>query len=56
MLSVLMGLTCSMLGLWGLWTWRLEFIFLLKALLPISLVFAGIVAIIAGLANRSRKF
>jgi hypothetical protein len=55
MLSAIFGLGAVALGLWGMWTWSVDLIHFLKGLLPISLFFAGIIAIIAGLSSLSPK-
>jgi hypothetical protein len=55
MLSAIFGLGAVALGLWGMWLWSVDLIHFLKGVLPISLFFAGIIAIIAGLSNLSSK-
>jgi len=52
MLAAAMGLLCILAGLWGMWCWRADLLFLMKGLVPVSLVFAGIVAMVAGLSGR----
>ena len=55
MLSAIFGLGAVVLGLWGMWTWGTDLVHFIKGMLPISLCFAGIIAIIAGLSNLSPK-
>ncbi len=51
MISLLFGLASAALGLSGLWIWRAEFLQFLKGVLPVSLLFAGVVAVLAGLSG-----
>jgi hypothetical protein len=51
MLSTLFGIVSMTAGLWGMWIWRHEFVFFLKGFLPVSFVFAGLVAIIVGISS-----
>ena len=55
MLSALFGLAAILLGLWGMWIWGIDLIHFLKGMIPISLFFAGLIAVIAGLSNLSPK-
>lgn len=55
MLSALLGLLTIAVGFWGLFIWRSEFVLFLKGIVPSSLVFAGLVALIAGLGNRKKS-
>lgn len=55
MISFLFGMVSIALGVWGVLVWHGEFITVLKGLLPVSLFFAGIVAVISGLAGSSGK-
>lgn len=54
MMSVLLGLVATALGFCGAWVWRVEFVDVLKGLLPVSLFFAGLFAVIAGLSSLSK--
>ncbi|MBI2118749.1 MAG: hypothetical protein HYT97_03875 [Elusimicrobia bacterium] len=51
MMSIVLGLCSLLLGSWGVYFWFGNFIFLLKGLLPISFVCAGIIAILAGISS-----
>jgi hypothetical protein len=53
MLSALFGLITILLGLYGMWRWHAELLAFLKGIGPMSLVFAGIVALVAGLSRIS---
>jgi hypothetical protein len=55
MLSAIFGLGAVVLGLWGMYTWGLDLIHFLKGMIPISMFFAGIIAIIAGFSSLSSK-
>ena len=55
MLSAIFGLGAVFLGLWGMHIWGVDVINFLKGMIPISLFFAGIIAIIAGFSNLSTK-
>lgn len=48
MISILMGTAFVFGGLWGLVHWFPDLIFVLKGIGPISLIFGGIVALMAG--------
>jgi hypothetical protein len=51
MLSIIFGLVAVTLGLSGVWLWHRDFMVVMKGLFPVSLLLAGIVAIIVGAAN-----
>ena len=51
MLSVFFGLIALILGLWGLKTWPGLFVDSMKGILPVSLAFVGLVAVIAGFST-----
>ena len=51
MISMLFGIVAAACGLWGIFTWWNELLLLLKGLLPISLFFSGIVALIVGVSR-----
>jgi len=51
MLSTFFGIAAIVLGLWGVSAWTTELLSFLKGMIPISLVFAGIIALIAGLSR-----
>ena len=55
MLSVFFGIAAASLGLWGAWTWNVDLLHFLRGMLPVSLFFSGIIAVIFGLARSSRK-
>jgi len=55
MLSLLFGLLAVAGGLWGMRHWFREMIYFLKGMVPISLFFAGFIAIIAGLSRSNSK-
>ena len=50
-LSVVIGAVVALLGLLGLKSWWGEFMMLIKGSVPLVLIFGGIVAVIAGLAE-----
>lgn len=51
MMSIFWGFGAFLIGLLGLWHWHAEFWYLLKGLMPLSICFAGIVAVAAGLSS-----
>ena len=51
MLSIVIGIVTLVLGLAGIWVWHTDFFVVLRGLIPLSLVFAGVVAIIAGFSS-----
>ena len=53
MLSAVFGLLAVLLGLWGMFTWGSDLIHFLKGIIPISLFFSGLIAIVAGLAPKA---
>jgi hypothetical protein len=53
MISTIFGLASVALGFWGICAWSSEFLIVLKGLVPVSLFFAGIVAVIVGLSRLS---
>jgi len=55
MLSLFFGLVAVVLGLWGSCLWTADLLHFLKGMFPISLFFAGIIAIIFGLARSSSR-
>ena len=55
MLSLFFGLLAILAGLWGMWNWSGDLIHFLKGMVPISLFFAGLIAIIAGMSSLSSK-
>lgn len=55
MLSALIGLIVSVLALWGMFVWWNDFLIVLRGLVPVSFVFGGIVAIVAGIAGWHEK-
>jgi hypothetical protein len=54
MLSILFGLIAVLAGLYGMRIWFPDLIHFFKGLLPVSLFFAGIVAIIAGMSGSAK--
>ncbi len=52
-MAIAAGLIAVLLGLWGMFHWAGEFLIIIKGLIPVSLVFAGIVALIVGLSAKS---
>ena len=52
MISVFFGLGAVLLGGWGLTLWRADFFHFLKGLLPVSLLFSGIIAVWAGISGK----
>lgn len=50
-LSVVIGSIVALLGVWGLINWWDDFLLLLRGSVPVMLVFAGIIAVIAGLSE-----
>ncbi|HIJ81523.1 MAG TPA: hypothetical protein HPP76_07435 [Desulfuromonadales bacterium] len=55
MLSIVFGLIAICLGLWGAITYWWYMIDLLIAVLPLVLIFSGVVALIAGIRNTGIK-
>lgn len=55
MLSALIGLIVSVLALWGMFVWWNDFLIVLRGLVPVSFVFGGIVAIVAGITGWHEK-
>ena len=53
MISIIFGLLAIGLGLWGATAWHHELLFVFKGLFPLSLVLAGCVAVVMGIASRS---
>lgn len=51
MLATVVGIAFVVMGLWGMFQWRHEFVFVLKGFLPVSLFLGGIVAAIVGIAS-----
>jgi hypothetical protein len=54
MVSILFGILAVLGGLWGICNWSGDLIHFLKGLVPISLFFAGIIAIITGMSGPSK--
>jgi hypothetical protein len=50
-LSLLIGSIVTLAGLILLVAWWYEFLFVLRGVLPLLLIFGGVIAIIAGLAE-----
>jgi len=50
MLTTLVGFLVMAGGVWGMFTWRIELMLVLKGLLPLCFFFGGLVALIVGLA------
>lgn len=50
-LSIIIGGIVALLGLWGLMGWWSDFILVLRGSVPVILIFAGIIAVIAGLSE-----
>ena len=56
MIVACFGFVAMMLGAWGMWTWREAFIGFLQGFFPVSVFFAGLVALLMGLTDtRSRR-
>jgi hypothetical protein len=53
--SIIFGLGAMLLGIWGLMRWQTDFLRIVRGFLPISLVFAGIIAIWAGISSLHGK-
>ena len=53
MLSAFFGVLAVLAGLWGIQTWFGDLVHFLKGIIPISLFFSGLIAIIAGLAPKA---
>ncbi|MBI3012422.1 MAG: hypothetical protein HYY63_02235 [Elusimicrobia bacterium] len=51
MISILIGLLTVCLGAFGAAIWFPQLIFMLKGLLPISMVCGGLIAILAGISS-----
>ncbi|MFH1854648.1 MAG: hypothetical protein ABH815_04985 [Candidatus Omnitrophota bacterium] len=49
--TVLGGLICIVLGLWGIWAWKWHFIILLKGSVPVILMLGGFAAFFAGVSE-----
>ena len=54
MLSTLFGVVAVLGGLWGMHLWFGDMVHFFKGMLPMSLFFAGIIAIIAGISSSSK--
>ena len=50
-LSVIIGAIVALLGLLGLINWWGDFILILKGSIPVTLLFGGAIAVIAGLSE-----
>ena len=50
-LSLLVGTVVALLGLILLISWWYELLFVLRGTLPVLLVFAGVIAVVAGLSE-----
>lgn len=55
MVSIAFGVLAVLAGLYGMKIWSSETLHFLKGLLPISLFFAGLIAIIAGASRSSTR-
>ena len=55
MLSMIIGLIVVVIAFLGLISWWQEFLFLCRGLMPISFLFGGAVAIIAGFTGLSQR-
>jgi len=54
MMSAFLGLGAILLGGWGVWMWRLQFFHFLQGFIPVSMVLAGLVALVIGLSGAAR--
>ncbi len=54
-MAISLGLLATLFGLYGIFIWNKEFCFILKGLLPLSLLCAGIIAILAGIHSFKKK-
>lgn len=50
-ITVLGGLISIILGIWGVWAWRFEFVSLLKGCVPPILGLGGLAALFAGISE-----
>ena len=50
-LSIIIGGGIVLLGLWWLVRWRGDFLLVLRGSIPVILIFAGSIAVIAGLSE-----
>lgn len=50
-ITVLGGLICIILGIWGIWVWKWNFIVLLKGSVPPILALGGLAAFFAGISE-----
>ena len=55
MISIILGLTAMVAGLYGMSVWSQYLLALLKGLFPIGLFCAGLVACIAGISSLLKK-
>ncbi len=55
MMAVVLGAMTTALGVWGLWIWRVQFLIFARGALPISLIIAGVMAVVAGLAGTKKR-
>jgi hypothetical protein len=55
MVSLVFGIFAVVLGIWGMWVWRVDLIYFVKGMGPLSLFLAGVIAIIAGISSRVAK-
>ena len=51
MLTTFVGLLVMLGGFWGMYTWRIELMLVLKGLLPLCFFFGGMVTLIVGLST-----
>jgi len=50
-MSVVVGAVVALLGLWGLTGWWCDFLLVLRGLIPVMMIFGGVIAVIAGISE-----
>jgi hypothetical protein len=51
MIAIIFGLMAMGLGIYGIYVWTPNFLLLLKTLIPAGLIFAGLIAFLAGISS-----
>ncbi len=51
MLTTLLGLLVTSAGFWGMKLWWNDFLYVLRGLGPVCLIFGGLAAVIIGISN-----
>lgn len=51
MIAIIFGLITIVLGGYGIYAWLSDFFVFLKGLIPISLIFGGLISVLAGISS-----